>query len=428
MEEQLAMVLAKMEEQSQQLSDLARQQAERLDGVATWQMETEHRVATLQDDLEGVKHMMRERLLAVEGKLVELDTSHGELAVRQESLKEEICSGGMGESTGHAKSILRPSALPFVPSGEDTDERTASTGGGEAAGTARALHQRPVPYDGKTTWDAYRAQFEMLALLNGWDDAQKATYLAISLRGPAVTVLTNLSEDQRRSYTALSGALESRFGCTHQTELNRSRLKSRTRRRDESLPELAEDIERLTRLAYPDAPESMVDILARDQLVDALPDDEMRLRIRQSRPETLKQALQVSLELESYQLASRQRPKMVREAQLEWEPGASHEDQQVQRVGLERLTGDEVLQQILEVLKRCTLTSTRPRGRRTSGGERGAVNKDNVVCWGCKEKGHFRRECRQRPALGGSTTHTETEDPTWRGGVAQGSQLSGNGQ
>ena len=48
-------------------------------------------------------------------------------------------------------------------------------------------------------------------------------------------------------------------------------LKAHTHRREESLPELSEDIERLVQFAYPDAAESMVEVLAKEQLVDALP-------------------------------------------------------------------------------------------------------------------------------------------------------------
>lgn len=92
-------------------------------------------------------------------------------------------------------------------------------------------------------WDAYRAQFELLAEINCWSDTEKATYLAISLRGPAATVLTNLPPEQHLSYEALTTALETWFSTAYQVELNRMRLKSRMHRRDESLAELAEDVE-----------------------------------------------------------------------------------------------------------------------------------------------------------------------------------------
>ena len=151
----------------------------------------------------------------------------------------------------------------------------------------------------------------MLACLNRRNDLDKTAYLAISLRGPAATVLINLSSDQRHDYTALTAAMQARFGTVHQMELNWMRLKARTCQRDEGLPELAEDAERLLRLAYPDAAESMVEVLAKDQFVDALSEEDMHLHIRQSRPTTLRCALDTALELESYQLASNQRAKFV---------------------------------------------------------------------------------------------------------------------
>jgi len=45
----------------------------------------------------------------------------------------------------------------------------------------------------------------------------------------------------------------------------------------------------------------MLELLAKDQFVDALTDEDMRLRIRQNRPETLRGALEAALQLESYQ-------------------------------------------------------------------------------------------------------------------------------
>ena len=82
-------------------------------------------------------------------------------------------------------------------------------------------------------------------------------------------------------------ALKNRFGNNHQAELNRAHLRACTKRRDETLPDLAEDVERLTRLAYPEAAEAMVIVLAKDQFIDSLPDEDMRLGIRQSRPPSI---------------------------------------------------------------------------------------------------------------------------------------------
>ena len=152
----------------------------------------------------------------------------------------------------------------------------------------------------------------MLARVNHWTELEKATFLAVSLRGPALTVLSNLAPERRYDYQHLVTVLQNRFGAANQAELNRMKLKSRTRRKEESLPELLEDIERLARLAYPEAAPEMLELLGKDHFIDSLPDKDMRLRIRQNRPHSLQETLKTALELESYQLASRQRAKIVR--------------------------------------------------------------------------------------------------------------------
>jgi hypothetical protein len=55
----------------------------------------------------------------------------------------------------------------------------------------------------------------------------------------------------------------------------------------ESLPELGQAIRRLVNLAYPTVPENVRDTLAKQHLIEALADSEMRIRIKQSRPQNL---------------------------------------------------------------------------------------------------------------------------------------------
>jgi hypothetical protein len=140
---------------------------------------------------------------------------------------------------------------------------------------------------------------------------KKAAFLATSLKETALQVLANLSNDRRQDYRALVTALACRFGTSHRTEISKVKFKNRVRQRDEGLPALTEDIERLARLAYADAPPTIIDTLARDQFVDSLPDDDMRLRLRQERPQTLQRALELALELESFHLANRQQKMRV---------------------------------------------------------------------------------------------------------------------
>ena len=126
--------------------------------------------------------------------------------------------------------------------------------------TARPV-QRPGTYSGDSLWESYYAQFEITAELNGWNEQQKAAYLATSLTGQALNVLGNLPADRHQNYKELVAALETRYGSTHRTELARVRFKHRVKQKDESLAAMAEDLERLGRLAYPDAPGNLQNVL-----------------------------------------------------------------------------------------------------------------------------------------------------------------------
>ena len=44
---------------------------------------------------------------------------------------------------------------------------------------------KPATYDGSGSWIDYKFHFDMVALVNNWNDYQKGLYLAVSLRGQA---------------------------------------------------------------------------------------------------------------------------------------------------------------------------------------------------------------------------------------------------
>ncbi|EDO35082.1 predicted protein [Nematostella vectensis] len=113
------------------------------------------------------------------------------------------------------------------------------------------------------------------------------------------------SKSGRQETHCSFGEIRRRFGGVHQSELARAQFKSRMKRKDESLPELASDLQRLFRLAYVTAEQDVQDVLARNQFIDALTDEETKLRVRQGRPRTIQHALEIALELESYALASK---------------------------------------------------------------------------------------------------------------------------
>ncbi len=399
--------------QQQRLETIMREQHQQWETVKARQRATEEKMDSVYQDMETTKTVMEDRMHDAEQHMVELRTSHHalteEILTNQRAFREEVQAELRDQKMDLAptesrepESTMRTSATEFIPS---TISRPTGMGldpGPSGSRSGSSAVPRPPTYDGRSEWEAYRTQFEMLAQVNTWTEPEKATFLAVSLRGTALTVLLNLSPERHHEYKDLVAALQKRFGSAHQAELHRMKLKSRSRRREESLPELLEDIERLARLAYPDAKPKMLEVLAKDQFIDALPDEDLRLRVRQNRPATLQQALETALELESYQLSNKQRRKTVREACLEQHQGD---------VNCEIL---EKLQECLNALQRRTGEVARRGGRqrRGSGSRRESRSPPRKpCCWNCGEPGHLRRDCK-KPKLpsepGNTGRHTTT--------------------
>ena len=89
--------------------------------------------------------------------------------------------------------------------------------------------QKPPSFEGKTLWEPYSTQFEIVVGMNQWNDEQKGNYLATNLKGSALIVLGNLATEKRQDYRALVAALENTFKAAHQQDLHRTKFKSRLR-------------------------------------------------------------------------------------------------------------------------------------------------------------------------------------------------------
>nr|CAD7201211.1 unnamed protein product [Timema douglasi] len=133
------------------------------------------------------------------------------------------------------------------------------------------------------------------------DDA-KAQYLAEILRGPALAVLQNISEPTRLDYDALTSALVLRFGDKHLRHLYHAQLKNRVQRPNESLAELAADVERLSQLALEGCPADTRDVITVGAFLDAISDREVQQTVRVAGLRTMREALARALEVESPKL------------------------------------------------------------------------------------------------------------------------------
>ena len=167
--------------------------------------------------------------------------------------------------------------------------------------------KRPATYDGKSSCRDYLVQFEMIAELNRWDAPTRALELATSLRGLALAILSDLGPEERGDYNKLLRALVGRFEPDNQSEVFRSQLKGRQRRKGESLTELCQEIKRLARKAYPTAHRDMRDRLAMDSFVDSLGDAELEWSVYHVEPQNIDDAVKAAVKFEAFQKGRQRR-------------------------------------------------------------------------------------------------------------------------
>jgi hypothetical protein len=137
----------------------------------------------------------------------------------------------------------------------------------------------PDLYEGKGSWSQYLAHFETVSDLNDWNMREKAQYLSVSLRGEACQVLQFIPKPDRTNYYQIISAMNKRFDPGHNVGLYRVQLRTRCRKERESLPQLAQSIRALASQAYPTADKALFDSLCCDHFIDALQDDDMKMRL-----------------------------------------------------------------------------------------------------------------------------------------------------
>ena len=187
------------------------------------------------------------------------------------------------------------------PAPQPTPASTPAPSGPDVGTDLQGKPKRMPNYDGKSSWSDYLVQFEIAAEMNRWSPKQKAMELATSLVGQARGVLSDLSSSERTDFSALVRKLTLRFEPVDLVGMYQSQLRSRRQKRNESIPELVQEISKLTIKAFPSADEETRNYMSVTSFITALSNEQQELFVYQRDPKRIEEAGKAAMAFESFQ-------------------------------------------------------------------------------------------------------------------------------
>ena len=151
--------------------------------------------------------------------------------------------------SGMSNSMSRPSSSPKVPTFD---------------GTVSAQF-RP-----------WIIQFEAIARHQCWTLGERVVRLVASLTGPAANLLIGMTMGQLDDYAFLVARLSRRYDPPEREEVHRAELRARTRHRNESADEFAENLKNLAQRAYTSADQNMLDNLIVERFREGHGNEELK--------------------------------------------------------------------------------------------------------------------------------------------------------
>lgn len=208
--------------------------------------------------------------------------------------------------------------------------------------------------------------------------------------------MKRLTEGDKESYDTIVAALKKRFEPECRKEVYMAEFQRRKKQRTEDWASFGEDLRTLVEKAYPSLQTEAQELLALNHFLSEITDPQLAFGVRQRTPATLDAAVAATLELESYlhkpglTIASLDdTPDGGDVIAAASKPSSASIETSLQKL-LERMDK-------LEVKLGATKEYNPGRGHQPSRGrdeDRGrSRNKKKLVCWKCKQEGHFARNC-----------------------------------
>ena len=297
-----------------------------------------------------------------------------------------------------------------VPTGDSEYSCCRRSCGSSCKTDSEDFRVRDCDYKGDTdplSLSMFMVEFEDAAEMAGWDYARKGKELRTRLKGRALLAVQSLAQGDRIDFNALAKALCAEFippSATVSAHMQLSRCTQGVR----TVGNYGDHLRRLAMLAYPPgSPEgipSVRDRRALERFTVTLSDGNLRVKVLEGKPQTLRQAINIAEEylaiLEPSGTASRSIPTYALPmgpskpgSSKVREPAAPREE-----IGCSAALGRvlKALNELTELLKaeRSGYTSPEPRVNKPNPkGRRPMTSQCTSKCYRCGVQGHFARAC-----------------------------------
>ena len=254
----------------------------------------------------------------------------------------------------------------------------------------------PDKYQGHTSLSDYLIHFEMCTEINGWNDREKAKYLAVSLRGPAQRLLSTIEKTKIRDYDAIVSALEERFGTEGQSAIYMAQLQSKVKGEKENFQELSENVAKLVSRAYPTAPGDMVKILTLQHFIEAVPNRELRTKLKLQKLKNVREAVLYSIEYEAIENSEQSnsgQKRPVREVKTEGKD--DHEGNTGKKANKGAAGSNASIESVTDNLTKMIAKLEEKLAKMDKGQKRPKIPLEEVRCYNCNNMGHYASKCDQ---------------------------------
>jgi len=234
---------------------------------------------------------------------------------------------------------------------------------------------KPDSFDGSVPLREFMAQFNLIARANNWNDSFKTVSLAACLRGKARSILDGMFDIENLRFEDLKSKLELRFGEGHLSQTYYMQFTNRKQKFLEDLPTLGTDLERLSRLAYPECSHEIRDKIACAQFVAALSDGFIKRTLQLENVSSLKSAVERAMAIKVIQENSFSKDKYNRMENKNKFHAFNKQGNKFEKN--EKDNGKKSFE----------------KQEKFNKYQKGKFSHTKKECWQCGAQGHFRSEC-----------------------------------